>query len=144
MTGFEENEVSLKAHGGTEITKRSISFLIPDKLQQEFQIIPSRLRQIEQDKIRIYWVHDLPQDPEVNHLKNKSSRDKFHKIIFNGNWHLNECVNHLQIPRDDKIDIIETAVDPIPYVEKPKNEINLIYFSTPQRGLELLVAVFDE
>jgi len=144
MSGFEENDISINSQGGTEITKRSIASLIPKELASHFQIIPSRVRKIEEDKIRIYWVHDLPEDPEVNHLKTQSSRDRFHKIIFNCNYHLNDCVTKLGIPQNSKIDIIETAVEPIPFVPKSTEEVRLIYLSTPQRGLEILVPVFTE
>jgi UDP-glucose:(glucosyl)LPS alpha-1,2-glucosyltransferase len=142
MTGFEENDISKEASGGTEITKRSISALIPADLQEHFQIIPSRVREIQKDKIRIYWVHDLPEDPEVSHIKDASSRNRFHKIIFNCAYHLNDCVTRLQLPQDDKLEIIETAVEPIPLLPKAtEGPIRLIYLSTPQRGLELLVPV---
>jgi len=141
---WDENEISKNSKGGTEISHRSLAANIPLELQEHFQIIPSRVREIKEDKIRIYQVHDLAHDPEISHLKNKSSRDRFHKIIFNTNWHLNDCVKELGIPQDSKIDIIETPVEPITYVPKSKDEVRLIYCSTPQRGLEILVPVFIE
>jgi glycosyltransferase involved in cell wall biosynthesis len=39
--------------------------------------------------------------------------------------------------------VIETGVEPIPLVEKPKDKIRMIYTSTPHRGLEILVPVFE-
>ena len=69
MQGFEENEISVNSQGGTEITKRSIAKLIPEELSNEFQVIPSRLREVNEEKIRIYWQHDLPEDPEVPPVK---------------------------------------------------------------------------
>jgi len=53
MIGFEENEVSKNANGGTEITKRLVAKFVPEKLANEFQIIPSRVREINEEKIRI-------------------------------------------------------------------------------------------
>jgi len=143
MTCFEENEVSANSVGGTEISKRTLAKLIPLDLQEHFQVIPSRVRELKEDKIRIYNVHDLPEDPEVSHIKEAKSRNRFHKIIFNCNYHLNDCVTKLNIPQDSKIDVIETPVDPIPFEPKDLsgNKINLIYMSTAQRGLELLVPV---
>ena len=143
MQGFEENEISKNAFGGTEITKRTLSKMVNNELLENFQIIPSRIRDIKENKIRIYWVHDLAEDPELNHIKNKSSRDRFHKIIFNCNWQLNDFLLRLNFESDEKIDIIETPIEPIPLIEKEKDKVNLIYFSTPQRGLEILVPVFE-
>ena len=144
MQGFEENEISKKAFGGTEITKRSLSKLVPEKLANEFQIIPSRLREINEEKIRIYWMHDLAEDPELKHLKEAKSRDRFHKFVFNCNWQMNDFITKLGMPFDNKIQVIETPVEPIALLPKDKDKVNLIYFSTPQRGLDLLVPVFEE
>lgn len=143
MTGFEENEISTNANGGTEITKRLINNQIDKELSNEFQIIASRVRDIDESKIRVYWQHDLPEDPEINHLKNASSRDRFHKFVFVSNWQLNEYQNKLNFPLNEKVQVIENAVDPIEAHDKPKDIINLVYFSTPQRGLEILVPVFE-
>lgn len=142
--GFEENEISLKSQGGTEITKRGIGKRLPQHLLEDFQVICSRVREIEEDKVRVYWLHDLPQDPELSHLKQKSSRDRFHKTVFSSNWQLQQFVNLLEFPHDDSCCVIETPIEPFPNVVKSKDEIRLIYFSTPHRGLNLLIPVFEK
>lgn len=144
MIGFEENEISAKANGGTEITKRSIAKFIPPELANEFQIIASRVRDVNPDKIRVYWQHDLPEDPEISHLKSSSSRDRFHKFVFVSNWQLNEYHVKLGMPLNENVQVIENPIEPIPEHTKDKSKVNLVYFSTPQRGLELLVPVFNE
>lgn len=141
---FEENEISIKSAGGTELVKRALAEILPSELTSEFQVICSRVRQIENDKIRVYWIHDLPEDPETNHIKNADSRDRFHKIVFCGNWQYNNFVSKLNIPQDDKLIVIDNPINPIAYTPKPKDEIRLIYTSTPQRGLALLVPVFEK
>lgn len=141
---FEENEISSKSFGGTEMVKRAIAARIPQELQNEFQIICSRVRQIESEKIRVYWLHDLPDDPETNHLKDQSSRDRFHKMVFCGNWQYNRYIDMLGIPPDGKCVVIDTPITPFELVPKSKEEIRLIYTSTPQRGLAILVPVFKK
>jgi UDP-glucose:(glucosyl)LPS alpha-1,2-glucosyltransferase len=143
MNAFEENEISKKAFGGTELTKRLLSAHVPEDLQQHFQIIPSRVRDLYEDKIRIYWIHDLPEDGEISHLKFQASRNRFHKIVFNSSWQLNDAVSKLGIPQDDKLAMINIPIEPIKHIKKPTDKINLIYLSTPQRGLQILVPVFD-
>jgi glycosyltransferase involved in cell wall biosynthesis len=143
MQGFEENEISVNSQGGTEITKRSIAKLIPEELSNEFQVIPSRLRDLNEEKIRIYWQHDLPEDPEVQHLANANSRRKFHKVVFSSNWQMNDFITKLRMPYDEKLTVIETPIEPFQKTEKPKDTINLIYFSTPHRGLNILVPTFE-
>jgi glycosyltransferase involved in cell wall biosynthesis len=144
MSGFEENEISVNSNGGTELSKRSIAKFIPEELSKEFQIIASRVRDLNPEKIRIYWQHDLPQDPEIAHLKDASSRDRFHNFVFVSNWQLNEYVKELKFPRDIKTSVIENPIDVFPKVQKSFDKIRLVYFSTPQRGLEILVPVFTE
>lgn len=143
MSGFEENEISVKSSGGTELSKRSIASQIPEELSAEFQIVPSRLRELEEDKIRIYWVHDLAEDPEVQHLKDENNRNKFHKIVFVSYWQMNDFITKLGIPWTDQLCVIENPIEPFERHEKPTDKINLVYFSTPQRGLELLVPTFE-
>lgn len=141
---MEENEISIKSNGGTEQTKRMVAAHLPTGLIDDFQIICSRVRKIEEDKIRVYWLHDLPHDPETNHLKNSSSRDRFHKLVFCGHWQYNQYLNALNIPSTDKCAVIDTPIVPIAPFTKSTDEVRLIYTSTPQRGLALLVPVFIE
>jgi glycosyltransferase involved in cell wall biosynthesis len=142
--GFEVNEISANSKGGTELMRMGLEERLPAELLEDFQIICSRVRKIEEDKIRIYWLHDLPEDPETNHLKESVSRDRFHKMVFCGNWQYNRYRDYLSVPHDDSGIVLETAIDPIDFEPKSKDEVRLIYTSTPQRGLELLVPAFIE
>lgn len=144
MTCFTETEEQKSAKGGTELALRNLARFIPQELQEHFQVISSRVREIDESKIRIYWIHDMPEDPEISHLKDVSSRNRFHKIIWNSNWQFNDALSKLKFPRDNKHEIIELGIDPIPYKKKSKDHINIIYHSTPHRGLEILIPVFTE
>lgn len=143
-SGFEENEVSINSNGGTEQCKRLIASHIDSELLDNFQIICTRVREIQPDKIKVLWLHDTALDPENVHLRNPTNRDKFHKLVFCGQYQYTQFVTHLGIPQDDKCAVIETPIEPIPYIAKQNDTIRLIYTSTPQRGLEILVPVFEE
>jgi len=143
VSGFEENEISINSNGGTELSKRSVAKFIPEELSNEFQVIASRVRELEEDKIRIYWIHDLADDPELKNLRDENYRNKFHKIVFVSHWQMNEFILKYNIPWTDQLCVIENPIVPIEPHEKPNDQINLIYFSTPQRGLEILVPVFE-
>jgi glycosyltransferase involved in cell wall biosynthesis len=143
--GFDFNEMQQKSNGGTEQTCRLIESRLPTELLEHFQIIPSRVGELKKDKIRVYHLHDLPQDPETNHLKDRSSRDRFHKLVFCGNWQYNQYINMLGVEQTGRCAVIETPIVPLQYKEKSfDKEIRIIYTSTPQRGLALLVPVFEE
>jgi UDP-glucose:(glucosyl)LPS alpha-1,2-glucosyltransferase len=142
--GFEVNEISVNSKGGTELMRMGLEERLDPDLLKDFQIICSRVRKIEEDKIRVYWLHDLPEDPETNHLKDETSRDRFHKLVFCGNWQYTRFRDYLGVPHDDKSVVLETAITPIDFDPKPKDVIRMVYTSTPQRGLEILVPVFVE
>lgn len=142
--GFYYTEMQKNSNGGTEQTCRMIESNLPSDLLEDFQIIPSRVTELLDDKIRIYHLHDLPNDPETNHLKDASSRDRFHKMVFCGHWQMNQYMNLLGIPHNDKCAVIDTPILPVEYKAKSSDQVRLIYTSTPQRGLGLLVPVFVE
>lgn len=142
--GFDVNEISKNSKGGTELLRMELEKRLPEGLVDDFQIICSRVRELDESKIRVYWLHDLPEDPETSHLKESASRDRFHKLVFCGNWQYTRYRDYLNVPHDQHSIVIDNGVTPIPNHTKPTDEIRLIYFSTPQRGLELLVPVFEE
>ena len=143
---FEVNELTTNANGGTELTVRRLFDLLDREELERVQIIPSRVRDLDPDKFRIYHLHDLPSDPEASHLKDAKSRARFDRLVFVSNWQYQQYQSVLGLPYDRQSRVIENGVDPIPYVPKtdPRtNPIRLIYTPTPHRGLELLVPVFE-
>lgn len=141
---IEENEISVNSQGGTESVKRELAKRLPDGLLDDFQIICSRVRSIDESKIRVYWLHDLPEDPETNHLKDASSRDRFHKIVFCGNWQYSRYQLVCGMPYSSNHLVIDTPIETFEPVKKDFNKIRLVYSSTPQRGLSILVPVFEK
>jgi UDP-glucose:(glucosyl)LPS alpha-1,2-glucosyltransferase len=141
---IEENEISVKSQGGTESVKRELAKRLPDGLLDDFQIICSRVRSIDESKIRVYWLHDLPEDPETNHLKEAQSRDRFHKIVFCGNWQYSRYQLVCGLPYSSNHLVIDTPIETFEPVKKSFDKIRLVYSSTPQRGLSILVPVFEK
>jgi glycosyltransferase involved in cell wall biosynthesis len=155
--GISWNEISEKSNGGTELIARrleaSMQKLIPATFDK-FQIIPSRVRDLAKDKYRVLWVHDLPDDPESKHLAN-NGWTKFHRIVFVSYWQRQAYMMRYGIPYF-KTAVIRNAV---PYkftgqyfgdtiAEKFRiantEKLSLIYTSTPQRGLDVLVKSFKK
>jgi len=134
--------VSEKAIGGTELMRnwlfKEVEELEPG-LIDKFQFISTRVRNLEPDKQRILWIHDLANDPEVQHLKDKENWKQFERIVFVSHWQQHQFKTYLGFPYEKGV-VIQNAIYPIPEHEKPKDgKINVCYFSTPHRGLELLL-----
>lgn len=134
------DEVSKNAMGGTERMKFTLGEKLNPEILDKFQIICSRVRDIDSNLIPIYWLHDLPGDPESEHLK-AGGYTKFEKLVFVSNWQMQAYINHYKIPWY-KCLVMQNAIEPIPMHEKKYDKIKLIYHTTPHRGLQLLVPVF--
>jgi UDP-glucose:(glucosyl)LPS alpha-1,2-glucosyltransferase len=137
-------EQSKNARSGTELMYEWITNRLPKHLKDEFQIIASRVRDLEDGKKKILWLHDLHHDPEAQHLKDQESLERFSKLVFVGHWQKEMYQAYLGVPYD-ACTVIMNGIVPIPEHKKPKKgeKIKLYYASTPHRGLELLVPAFD-
>jgi len=142
---MERNETNKNSKGGTELLQeRLYDGSVPRELLEQFQIVCSRLRVLDETKFRIYWAHDLPGDPESEFLKN-GGWNKFHKIVFVSNWQMQAYINYYGIPWSHCIVIENSVYDPRDILAQsdPEGKIRLIYTSTPHRGLNILYPVFD-
>ena len=144
---MEVNDLSKNANGGTEQMLKRIYNTLPRELLNEFQIIPSRVRDLKQDKYRLYYCHDLPGDPEVNTALGEGEWYRFHRIVFVSNWQAQRFIDLYNIPWSRTV-ILPNAIEPLPTLhegeKKDSEQINLIYHTTPDRGLNILLPVFDK
>ena len=141
---FIRSEMNKNARGGTEIIAEGLAARVDPTLLQEVQIITSRVEEpLDETKIRIYHLQDLPGDPASDHLKN-GGWNKFHKLVFASNWQMQGYINHYGIPWS-KCTVIQNCIDPVEHHDKPNDgTLRLAYWSTPHRGLNILVPVFSK
>jgi glycosyltransferase involved in cell wall biosynthesis len=138
---IEINDKSKNSSGGTELMLRRIyDGSIPRELLEQCQIVPTRVRELKPDKYRFYYVHDLPEDPEVQHLKD-GGWSKFHRIVFVSNWQAQWFIETFQIPWSRTM-VMQNAIEPVQKIPSEVGIINLIYHTTPHRGLAILLPVF--
>lgn len=139
---METNELSKNARGGTELMMEALYKHVDNDLLSNFQIIPSRVRELKEDKVRILWCHDLPDDPEAKHLAN-GGWSKFHKIVFVSHWQQQAYINKFGIPWS-RTHVLQNAITPFVEGVKSKTFVDIVYHTTPHRGLEILVPVFEK
>ena len=129
------------AMGGTELMMRALyDGRIARELLQEYQIIPGRITELKPDKLRILYLHDLPNDPESAHLAD-GGWSKFHKLVFVSQYQMQAYISHFSIPWS-KCVVMQNAIKPLEMKSNSMDKIKLIYHSTPHRGLNLLYPVF--
>lgn len=142
---FITNELSENSWGGTEqMARRMVRDLDPNLLR-DFQIIHSRVRELRPDLKKILVCHDLHNDPEVAKLSDPEYRKQFDKIVFVSNWQMQMYNLSLGVPYDQSI-VIPNGVEPFE-IKKDISQggtINLIYHTTPHRGLNILYSVFEK
>ena len=140
------DELSKNAMGGSELMKYKLIERLPKELTDQFQIFVSRVQEkLDPDLIKIYWHQDLPDDPNsVEPLKNNGWK-KFDLLVFNSEWQQTAYQRAFGIPYWKSV-VLCNAIEPIEQHEKPdaKENVNIIYHTTPHRGLEILVPVFEK
>ena len=129
--------------GGTELLTMELFKRLPDEYKDYFQFVVSRVHELE-EKPRLYWIHDLALDPVHSFLTEPDGMSKFEKLIFVSHWQQQQFNTLLNIPYSKGM-VIKNAIDPIEKHDKlhPAGPLQLIYCSTPQRGLDVLLGALD-
>ena len=137
------DELAEKSNGGTEQMLRRLKNTLDPELLEEFQIICSRVRYVDPNKKSILWLHDLPGDPESEHLRDPQSRARFDNIVCVSDWQMQQYNTVLGLPYSE-CNVIKNAIESIDIKEKKfDGKVKIIYHTTPHRGLELLIPVFE-
>jgi UDP-glucose:(glucosyl)LPS alpha-1,2-glucosyltransferase len=137
------NELSKNAMGGSELMMHKIATIDP-KLLKEAQIISTRVRELDPDKIRILTIHDLPGDPECEHLRDGGWK-RFHKIVFVSNWQMQQFIGYYGLPWESCC-VMHNAIEPISRpddFEQEEDVTRVIYHTTPHRGLDVLYHAWE-
>ena len=132
-----------ESYGGSENQLRLLFKYLPDENFKDINLILNNANYdlIEKDKINILWMHHFVNQKEAKNLGKKDFVDKIDWIVFNSHWNFEKFVYQFNIPENKSI-VIKNAIEKIEYQEKPRDEINLIYHTTPWRGLKHLLKVF--
>lgn len=143
--GVSSDELSQNAMGGTEMMKYGLYERLAPDIRDKVQIICSRVREVDPDRPTVLWLHDMFNDPEANHLTDAEARKRFDKLVFVSNYQKTQYELAYGIKSSEGM-VLKNCITPIEAHEKPSidEQINLIYHTTPHRGLDLLVPVFEE
>lgn len=141
--GPSQDGTYTEANGGTEMMNRALYERVDKDLLDQFFIIKSRVRHVDENKKNILWLHDLVADPEVQHLADEKSRARFEKLVFVSNYQMGTYNMGLGVPYTGSI-VLKNAIDPITSVKKDDDQIRLIYHTTPHRGLQILIPVMEK
>lgn len=137
-----ESEVSGNSRGGTEMMRTRVLENTRHDLLKNVAIHFSRPRQMYDDVKNILYAHDLAEDPEMNILTN-GGWQQFDRLVFVSAWQRDQYITRYDIPYS-KCTVIHNAIEKeYSAPEKEYDTIRFVYHTTPHRGLELLVPIFD-
>ena len=133
------------SYGGSENQMRLLLKNLPDECFKDINLILNNASHdlIEKNKINILWMHHFVNQKEAANLASKDFINKLDWIVYNSNWNLEKHIYQFKVP-ENKCVVIKNAIEKINFEEKPKNKINLIYHTTPWRGLVHLLKVFKK
>ena len=132
-----------ESFGGSENQLRFLLKYLPDESFKDINLILNSTNHdlIEKDKINVLWIHHFVNQNEIINMGSKDYVDKLDWIVFNSNWNFEKYVYQFKIPESKSI-VIRNAIEKIDFEKKPKGKINLIYHTTPWRGLVHLLKIF--
>jgi len=143
---FERNELNQNSRGGTELLMERLFDALPFETLQKYQIIPSRVRSLDPNRLRVLYLHDLAGDPEAKAaIEMNGSWTRFNRLVFVSHWQRQQFFNTFENLQWSRTTVIQNSIVPIPTHKKPTDgKINLIYHTTPHRGLNILLATFKK
>lgn len=137
------SDLTKTARGGTELMRDRFLAVVSDDLKEQVAIHFSRPNKIYDDVPNILYIHDLPGDPAIVDYVTKY-RDSFAKFVFVSYYQRDQFIRAYGL-LPSKCVVIQNAIDlrKITTQEKPKDQIKIIYHTTPHRGLELAYHIVD-
>ena len=94
----EKGNLAENSMGGTELLSMELFRRLPEEYKDKFQFVISRVQSIEENKRRLFWIHDLAQDPAYDILK--TDPYMFNKLVFVSHWQQQQFNTLLNIPYD--------------------------------------------
>lgn len=135
----DEKEQNVGLKGGSDLMKDRIQDIL-DLYKDKFNIILNRFNQketIDSKKQNIYWCEDNEGDP----LYDLITKDDI--FVFVTEYQKRNFIEYYDID-PSKCHVIKNAIVPIEKHVKQNDTCRLIYMSTPNRGLDILVTVFEK
>ena len=136
-------KINNESLGGSENQLRLLLKHLPDDSFKDINLILNNTNHdlIEKNKINVLWMQHFVNQEEVKNLGSKDYVNKLDYIVFNSNWNFEKFQYQFKIPESKSL-VIKNAIEKIDFHEKPKDKINLVYHTTPWRGLVHLLKIF--
>ena len=134
-----------ESKGGSENQLRLLFKYVPDEYFKNINLILNNTNEklVDKNKLNVLWIHHFVNQQEVQNLANKNYLKNIDYLVFNSNWNFEKYQYHFKVP-EEKCIVIKNAIEKIADKKKPKDKINLIYHTTPWRGLNVLINAYKK
>ena len=136
-------KINSECFGGSENQLRLLLKYLADENFKDINLILNNTDPdlLEKDRINVLWMQHFVNQEEAKNIGSKDYINKLDFIVFNSNWNFEKFQYQFKIPESKSL-VIQNAIEKIDFKEKPRDKINLIYHTTPWRGLVHLLKVF--
>ena len=91
-------------------------------------------------KLKLLWVHDIHCGP--NNPQMESWLRQFDRVLCLSSWHKSYFLSCYPSLRDEKVIVTRNGIDPARFETVPPKRNSLVFSSSPNRGLHLLLHNF--
>lgn len=138
MDGQKLFDVDYSWIGGTELMainmEKHILPIAPQLSEWNWILAPGKIN-LREDGKNIVWVHLGEFEGNLNWLANPLVAH----IIFVSYYQYQRFMERYPNIDNSKCHVIRNAIDPIPFLDPPKDKIKLAFHCEPYRGLEVLL-----
>jgi glycosyltransferase involved in cell wall biosynthesis len=130
----------MKPAGGTEILHNNLLKYVGSDWSQQLNLIVSTCKPefVDPNKINVVWQHLAYDQANIIGMAYPEFIQSVDHFVYVSQWQLDEFSRRFSTDLSQN-HVIRNAIDPIEFKTKPTDKIKLIYTSTPNRGLKVLL-----
>lgn len=133
----------MKPQGGTELLYNNLLKYLGPSWFRNINLIVSvcKPENIDSNRVNVVWQHLSYDQENIIGMAYPEFIEKIQYFVYVSEWQLREFQKRFNISFS-KNHVIKNAIDPIEYKLRSNKKIRLIYTSTPNRGLKVLLDSF--
>jgi len=134
----------MKPAGGTELLYNNLIKYVGKDWSKNINLITSICHPnfVDNSKVNVLWQHLSYDQYNCQLMHDETFVNSIQHFVYVSDWQLQQYQKTFPISHANN-HVIKNAIEPIEYKEKLKGKIKLIYTSMPNRGLEVLLDVFE-
>lgn len=129
--------------GGSEILNNNLLKYTGQDWQQYVNLVLSVCdpAYIDPNRVNVVWQHLAYDQGAIRGMADPNFIQAVDHFVYVSNWQRQQFEQRFATDLS-QTHVIKNAIEPIEFKEKPTDKIKLIYTSTPNRGLEVLLKAF--